>query len=452
MRIALAHFRVGETDGVSLEMDKWKLQLEKMGHTCIYIAGSKGVANTPCYIIEELRYRHPLKIKIVDNCYKALIDYSDECFLLQDILAMEQQIEIKLIQILREQRIDLLIVNNIWSLGWDLAAGIAFYNAVKATDIYCIAHHHDFFWERELYQNPTCAFVKDMLDRYFPPKDKRITHCVINKIAGETLKSRSGVVAQVVPNVFDFAAPAWKKDDYNKDLRERCGIKANDIVFLQATRICERKGLELAIDTLAEVNHRRPELINRTLYNGELFSEENNIWYLLAGMDEDFTYYNKIVKQASEKSVSLKWIGDIVDYSRKINAQGDKVYSLWDVYTMADFVTYPSLLEGWGNQLLEGVFAEKPELIYEYPVYQTDIAERKFDFVSLGNQVFSDADGMKFVSGNTYKKCADNIIQILTNTERYRQIISHNLDVGKKYFSYQQLYGILENLLSSYSE
>ena len=265
MRIALAHFRVGETDGVSLEMDKWKMQLEKMGHTCVYIAGSKGVANTPCYIIEELRYRYPLKIKIVDNCYKALTDYPDECLLLQDILSMEQQIEIKLVKILREQRIDLLIVNNIWSLGWDLAAGIAFYNAVKATNIYCIAHHHDFFWERKLYQKPTCAFVKDMLDQYFPPKDKQIIHCVINKIAGETLKSRSGIVAQVVPNVFDFSAPPWKKDDYNRDIRERCGI--NDIVFLQATRICERKGLELAIDTLAEVNRRKSELVGRTLYN-----------------------------------------------------------------------------------------------------------------------------------------------------------------------------------------
>ena len=83
--------------------------------------------------------------------------------------------------------------------------------------------------------------------------------------------------------------------------------------------------------------------------------------------------------------------------------------------------------------------------------YQTDIAERKFDFVSLGDQVFSDADGMKFVSGDTYKKkCAESIIQILTDAERYRQIINHNLDIGKKHFSYQQLYDILDGLMSSY--
>lgn len=450
MRIALAHFRVGETDGVSLEMDKWKLQLEKMGHSCIYIAGSKGISDTPCYIIEELCYRHPLKIKIADNCYKALIDYSEESLLLQDILAMEQNIEMKLIRILREQRIDLLIVNNIWSLGWDLAAAMAFYHAVKATDIACIAHHHDFFWERELYQNPTCSFVKDMLEQYFPPKDKRITHCVINKIAGEALQKRRGITAQVVPNVFDFAAPPWTKDEYNSDIRARCGIKANDIVFLQATRICERKGLELAIATLSEVNCRKSQLCGKTLYNGQHFSDENTIWYLLAGMDEDVAYYHKIMKLASRMSVPIKWIGEMIDYSRKTDSSGNKIYSLWDSYTMADFVTYPSLLEGWGNQLLEGVFAKKPELIYEYPVYQTDIADKNFDFVSLGNKVFSSNDNIKSVSGDVYGRCADEIIQILTDAKRYRQIVDHNLEVGRKYFFYQQLYEILEKLLSFY--
>ncbi len=34
MNIALTHFRVGETDGVSLEMDKWKIVLEKWGIVC----------------------------------------------------------------------------------------------------------------------------------------------------------------------------------------------------------------------------------------------------------------------------------------------------------------------------------------------------------------------------------------------------------------------------------
>ena len=34
-RIALCHFRVGETDGVSLEMGKWRQVLERLGHEVV---------------------------------------------------------------------------------------------------------------------------------------------------------------------------------------------------------------------------------------------------------------------------------------------------------------------------------------------------------------------------------------------------------------------------------
>ncbi len=42
MRVGLCHFRAGFTDGVSLEMEKFKRVLEKMGHTVFYIAGDFG--------------------------------------------------------------------------------------------------------------------------------------------------------------------------------------------------------------------------------------------------------------------------------------------------------------------------------------------------------------------------------------------------------------------------
>ena len=58
MKIALLHFRVGETDGVSLEMDKWKIALQKMGHEVVYIAGSKGTTETKTFIVEEIHYKN----------------------------------------------------------------------------------------------------------------------------------------------------------------------------------------------------------------------------------------------------------------------------------------------------------------------------------------------------------------------------------------------------------
>ena len=42
----------------------------------------------------------------------------------------------------------------------------------------------------------------------------------------------------------------------------------------------------------------------------------------------------------------------------------------------SDFVTYPSLWEGWGNQLLEALRARLPLMLFEYPVYQADIKSK----------------------------------------------------------------------------
>ena len=77
MKIALMHFRVGETDGVSLEMDKWKIALEKMGHDVVYIAGSKGLTDNTTFIIEEIHYKNIRNELIVRNAYEKLIDFKE---------------------------------------------------------------------------------------------------------------------------------------------------------------------------------------------------------------------------------------------------------------------------------------------------------------------------------------------------------------------------------------
>ena len=75
MNIALCHFRVGETDGVSLEMEKWKIELEKLGHKVIYIGGN---AYEDTEVVDELYYKNPLNDKIVYNAYVKLTDYTEE--------------------------------------------------------------------------------------------------------------------------------------------------------------------------------------------------------------------------------------------------------------------------------------------------------------------------------------------------------------------------------------
>jgi glycosyltransferase involved in cell wall biosynthesis len=447
LKIALAHFRVGETDGVSLEMEKWKDVLQQMGHEVLFLAGSEGQVSAQ--VIAELHYKHPMNEKFVYNAYDKRIDYDSEKEFVDDVTAFSEIMEKKLIDFIESESIELLITHNLFSLGWSLPAGIAFSNVLKSTGIPSIALHHNFYWQRERYLNPTCPTVTEWLRTLFPPDLPNLTHVVTNRLYQEELMQRRNLSSSIIPNVFDFKGKAWGIDDCNESLRRDIEVTEDDIVILQATRVTERKTIELGIDTVAELQSQLESLKERnvSLYNKKPLSDRNRLVYVLAGMPESsYEYTEKLRIKAEHLGVDLRFINPMIDQSRSY-VNGQKRYSLWDAYAIADFVTFPSVIEGWGNQLLEAVFAQKPLLIYEYPVYEKDIKDFGFDFVSLGNTYHIEANGLASVNSKNVKKAAERMVQLLTDEAAYKQIVQNNFEIGKMNFSYESLHLLLEPLI-----
>ncbi|WP_129409066.1 hypothetical protein [Marinitoga lauensis] len=246
MKIGLMHFRVGETDGVSLEMKKWKLVLEKQGHDVHFIAGTLGKENG--IKVPLLAYEEQRNLIIRQRAFQSLEDWS-KGRLKEEIDKLANDIYNQLNE--KMKNFDIVVVNNIFSLAHNLSAAIALNKYFKENNMKVIGHHHDFYWERNFYSAPTSEYVEKILENIMPPRN--IKHIVINSIAQESIKNFKGVESIIVPNVFDFEAKLWKKDEYNKKILEQVGIKENDIIFLQATRVVRRKAIELAIDTLSEV-------------------------------------------------------------------------------------------------------------------------------------------------------------------------------------------------------
>ena len=115
VKIALAHYRIGDTDGVSLEMEKWRTVLESMGHEVVFIAGNPWDSRT--FVIEELNYRNPYNDKIVYNAFENLVDYHNEQELLADIERLANIIEQKLIALIHNEQIDVIVPNFVIRLG-----------------------------------------------------------------------------------------------------------------------------------------------------------------------------------------------------------------------------------------------------------------------------------------------------------------------------------------------
>ena len=446
MNIALAHFRVGETDGVSLEMEKWRKVLERMGHRVIFISGTPNYGEV---CIPEMDLHSELFEKHKRNSYERLEDYESEEDFKRDILRYADIIEKKLEEVVEREKIDLIIPNNIFSLGVGLPIAIAFHRVIKRKGLKVIGHHHDFYWERENLSHPTCDFVRECLDKYFPPLDVPMVHVVINKIAQKELKKRKGVDSIVVPNVLDFEQPLWVYDDFNKDLRERIGLNANDIVVLQATRVTERKAIEISIEFVGELQRRRGKL-HGILYDGRNFSKDDRIVLLMPGLIETGNEYVEFLKEvAKREGVEILWINSMIDAKRSMR-DGEKKYSLWDTYVVSDIITYPSVIEGWGNQFLEGIFAKKPLVVFEYPVYKTDIKDLGFEVISLGD-VFETRINGKYVSipKEAIIKAVEKAISVLKDEKAYKEMVEKNFELGKKYFSYRTLESILSDIIKN---
>ncbi len=439
-RIGICHFRTGDIDGVSLEIDKSRQVLHQLGHQTFVCTGRCGTGEE-AFVVPGMSLDHPEVLQIRRNAFERLTDYRTERDFRDHIEDVAARIKARVEEFVTEVGIDLLVVHNLWGLPLNLPATLGVWRAVEALQLPVLAHHHDFHWERDEYRSPTAAWVRDLVDKYFPPRSPCVTHIVINRIAHEELRRR-GIPSTVVPNVFDFrSSPTHGESRWA--LFEHLGLSLADVVFLQATRIVRRKGIEIALELVARLGspEHRGALDRRVRERGGGFSGRPVV--LLPNLVEDPGYCEALRERAARLGVDARFVSDQVASTRRPGC-----LSLWDTYLCADFVTYPSLQEGWGNQFLEAVWARLPMAVYEYPVFRSDIAPAGFQYVSLGHSYERDEDGLARVPEPTLRGAAQEVADLLSRPDRYRKLVEHNHALGKARFSLEILREELDRLVS----
>ncbi len=448
--IGIFHYQVGRTDGVSLEIDKWKRVLEEMGHTVHLCAGDLGTVEGT--LIEEMYHHRPDAERLNYNTFGELRDYPNDAAYRAELLALADVIERKMRDFVAEKGIDFLIPQNVWSVAASPPVAIALARVMCDLQLPALAHNHDFYWEQTDVAL-TCATAIELADKYLPPRDPLARHVVINSLAQRELAERKGIESTVVPNIFDFDAPPWQPDDYNQDFRARIGLRENDVFILQATRIVQRKGIELAVDFVKALDspERRARLKARGLYDSRSFDDDSRIVLVLAGYARDDVtggYVNRLRQKVEQAGIDALFIEEVVGGRRQTRG-GQKIYSLWDTYVFADFVTYPSLWEGWGNQFLEALRARLPLMLFEYPVYQADIKDKGFRVVSLGSEIQGqDELDLVQVAPQIIEAAADQAVELLTDARLRQETVEHNFQVGRQHYSLEALRGYLELLVS----
>ena len=425
--------RFAGTDGVSLETAKWASVFEDVGFTCYYFAGELDRPPERSFLVEEAHFQHPEIKEIFRKCFSERIR---ERATTRKIYELKRVLKDHLYRFIDKFNIDLLVPENALTIPLNIPLGIAITEVISETGMPTIAHHHDFFWERQHFMTNSCW---EYLNMAFPPHLPSIQHVVINSSADNQLSLRTGVSSINVPNVMDFENPPpvtgdaascsiksgnpnsvddeyAVEDEYAADVRQALGVAADEILILQPTRVVKRKGIEHAI-----------ELVHRLDMKAKLVISH-------ASGDEGYDYERRVREYSKLMKVDTYFVSNIINEKRGTTKNGRKIYTLEDVYPHADLVTYPSTFEGFGNAFLEAVYFCKPIVVNTYSIYTMDIKPKGFDVIEI--------DG--YVTDEAVRKTRE----VLMDAELRRKMVKHNYETAEKYFSYSILSKKLRNVIA----
>ncbi len=411
--IGFVSTRFAGTDGVTLEASKWAAVFKKCGHRYFWFAGLLDRSPGTSFLVPEAFFLHE------KNCWinEQIIGKERRNSAVTDaILDLKTQLKKQLKDFIQSFKIDLLVAENILTIPMHIPLGIALTEIIAETQIPTIAHHHDFYWERTRFAVNAAG---DYLRMAFPPKLPGIQHVVINSSAQEALALRAGISSIIIPNVLDFENPPPINERHTEAFWQSIGLQKEDVKILQPTRIIQRKGIEHAIGLVEELNDPRYKLI---------ISHE-------AG-DEGLEYAEWLKHDARQRGVDLRLVNIHMSDPMNPDVNHKETYSLWDVYPHADFITYPSLYEGFGNAFLEAVYFKKPLLINRYATFVQDIEPKGFDLIAM--------DG--YLTGKTVLK----VKEILESSERRAKMVNTNYEVASRHYSYAVLHRCLNILLANF--
>jgi glycosyltransferase involved in cell wall biosynthesis len=419
--------RFAGTDGVSLETAKWADVFERAGFSCYYFAGELDRPPDCSYLVEEAHFKSPDINDVFRNCFGVRVRRRS---VTQRIYDLKRKLKDHLYKFIEKFEINLLVPENALTIPLNIPLGIALTEIISETGMPTIAHHHDFFWERQHFMTNAAW---EYLNMAFPPHLQTIQHVVINSSADNQLSLRTGISSTIIPNVMDFENPppisgdfescgfdpnnqVQAVDDYGADVRQALGVADDEMLILQPTRVVKRKGIEHAI-----------ELVQRLGVKAKLVISH-------ASGDEGYDYERRVREYSKLMKVDTYFVSNIINERRGLTKNGRKIYTLEDVYPHADLVTYPSSFEGFGNAFLEAIYFCRPIVVNTYSIYTMDIKPKGFSVIEI--------DG--YVSDEAVRKTR----KVLTDPEYRSKMVRHNYETAKKYYSYSVLHSKLKNLIS----
>jgi len=416
--------RIGWVDGVALETEKRIAVLQKMWHKIFLLSWEyeeNVIDPARQELLPQLSFHSPTCIWEQEKAF--FHPDKDVWELLEHLEKTSNEISEFIINRIDENNIDTIISENASAYACHLSMWMWIKKVVEKTWIKIITHDHDFHRERgDRFISPH-ADINQIVEETFPLQLPDIKHAVINTNAQQTLTQKYNINnSTVVPNVMNFDQEFGQITDDNKYLPKYLWLNNDDIPIFQITRIVKRKWIETAIEMLYRLQDPRLKLIITWTKRDD---EESGYYNFLIEMIHKYKLLNQVI--FAENIVHAHRLKDEETWIKN--------YSLGDAYAHARACTYFSTYEWFGNAFLEAVLAKKPIFVNNYkPVYRPDIGSKWFKTVMLEDNILTDEK-------------LEEIKNIIYNPQLAEEIGEYNLQLWKRYFSFDILEEKLTELL-----
>ena len=202
-RIGIISGKLGDVDGVSLEVDKWIDVFNQMGHEVHTIAGKYGTVLTSIpedrqFTMPGIRFDSDEQKWYEGQVFPHLQKHPPHITLKRKKAIIERlhfegkEVANQLFEYVQNHDLDVIVAQNTNAMPMTLLGGMGVYELASVKRVATIFHHHDFWWERSRF---SFNHIEGLLGRIMPPTEPGLEHIVISSYAAHILRSIKRVPA-----------------------------------------------------------------------------------------------------------------------------------------------------------------------------------------------------------------------------------------------------------------
>lgn len=400
--IAVIASRLKCVDAISVEAERWINKYEKLGYKVHLVAGKFGEpVELPHFELPEMDYKHPELRGIKRIVFGSELGKDGKKaaeILLNNLI---KRIKYPLKNYLIKNKIDILSVEDVLISLKNLPLNIALSQIIKETELRVISRYHYLPTENSYFTRFN-NFPRILSE--IPLNSKRIVHVTNTQSVKTALGESKKLFANVIPNTIALDR-IGKIDDYNNDFRKAFGIRDDQLIFLQPTRMKRNKYIERSIKLVAELN--------------DIMKKDNVLVITGSPVYSRGNYFEEIVRKVNKQSVKVVFANDRIFLGRHQNKE-QKFYSIHDAYVNCDVVLYPNISSAFGNPVIEAAAYKKPLVVNNFPNLK-EFTDKGFEFIKMDNKI--DAE----VVSDTY--------EIIINEQKRKEVTEKNFELLRKNYS-----------------